>query len=165
MNFLSYVRTFPGLCAELSTWGINEITFNALGGRDRPEFFPEHRLRLADVDWLEQQLPGLRKSLAEKDVRLCGGEAYLARLRAHADGERLPIQDCTPGEHFVFVDEHGRASPCNFTTDDYGIDISGIRCGADVSSLPSRFAERRRHTPHPVCADCPSPQVFAKFSG
>src|SRR5688572_15304270 len=35
---------FERLCRELAGWGIEEITFNQLGGRDRPDFFPPHRL-------------------------------------------------------------------------------------------------------------------------
>src|SRR5438045_2705827 len=54
------VAGFAKLCSELAAWGIAEITFNQLGGRDRPGFHPAHRLRLADVDVLEAQLPQIR---------------------------------------------------------------------------------------------------------
>jgi MoaA/NifB/PqqE/SkfB family radical SAM enzyme len=40
---------FARLCEELADWGIDEITFNQLGGRDRPEFFPAHRLSAQDA--------------------------------------------------------------------------------------------------------------------
>ena len=56
------VAEFPALCSELATWGIAEITFNQLGGRDRPEFHPSHRLRPADVDALEAQLPDIESA-------------------------------------------------------------------------------------------------------
>lgn len=35
------VETFPALCLELARWGVEEITFNQLGGNDRPDFFPQ----------------------------------------------------------------------------------------------------------------------------
>ena len=38
------IGDFEELCVELAGWGIEEITFNQLGGRDRPDFFPTHRL-------------------------------------------------------------------------------------------------------------------------
>jgi hypothetical protein len=37
------IAGFEPLCVRLATWGIEEVTFNQLGGNDRPEFYPEHR--------------------------------------------------------------------------------------------------------------------------
>ena len=85
---------FAALCDALAGWGIDEITFNQLGGRDRPEFFPAHRLTAADVAALRDALPALRASLAARGVRCaaatlpapargeCGGRACPSRLRA-----------------------------------------------------------------------------------
>jgi len=156
--------TFPELCHELATWGFDEITFNALGGRDRPEFFPAHRLRPADTRQLSEILPGLRAQLAAQGVALCGGTGYLARIDASAREERLPIKDCAPGERFLFIDEAGRISPCNFTTDSYSVAIDDINSPADLAKLPAIFAARRQNAPAMVCDDCPSTQVFAKFA-
>src|SRR5205823_4127489 len=41
-NVLLMRETIPGfedLCFKLADWGIEEITFNQLGGNDRPEFY------------------------------------------------------------------------------------------------------------------------------
>jgi radical SAM protein with 4Fe4S-binding SPASM domain len=157
------IREFAALCAELATWGINEITFNQLGGRDRPEFYPAHRLTVADVDALEAQLPRLREALSRQGVTLVGGAAYLARFRASALNQRNPVADCGPGERFLFVDEKGRVAPCSFTTDDYAVDIGSIHTGDDVAQLPARFAALRRARRSTQCDDCLSTQVCEKF--
>lgn len=158
------LAAFAPLCLELADWGIDEITFNALGGRDRPEFFPAHRLRPQDTRQLDETLPALREELAGRGVRLCGGSNYLARIGASARQEPMPVDHCAPGEHFLFIDESGRISPCNFTTDDYALSIEDIDSAAAIARLPALFAERRRQAPATVCEDCPSTQVFAKFA-
>src|SRR5262249_42510002 len=56
------VAEFGPLCLELASWGIAEITYNQLGGRDRPEFYPAHRLTSADINILERRLPEIRRS-------------------------------------------------------------------------------------------------------
>lgn len=155
---------FPDLCSDLAAWGFDEITFNALGGRDRPEFFPAHRLRPEDTLVLAQLLPALRARLARKGVRLCGGTDYQVRIAASAKGERLAVDDCAPGEKFLFIDEAGCISPCNFTTGAYAVPVEDIRSIQDLARLPAYFARRRREAPEAVCGDCPSTQVFSKFA-
>lgn len=159
------IAVFPDLCEELANWGVDEITFNALGGRDRPEFFPAHRLRIEDVRWLADTFPALKARMAERKVTLCGSEGYLARIHASANNEPLFIQDCGPGQRFLFIDEFGRVSPCNFTTDRYAVHIDEIKSFEDLIALPTRFSQKRQQSLHAACADCPSTQVFAKFSG
>jgi MoaA/NifB/PqqE/SkfB family radical SAM enzyme len=155
---------FPALCEELADWGFGEISFNQLGGRDRPEFFPAHRLRIDDVDTLAALLPALRAGLAARGVRLCGGSEYLRRLDASARGARLAIDECAPPERFLFVDERGIAAPCSFTPAELGVPVTRIQTVAQLESLPARF-EAQRHRARPAaCDDCPSTQVFAKFA-
>lgn len=158
------LQDFSDLCSELATWGFDEITFNALGGRDRPEFFPAHRLRPEDVLALTKLLPQLRKGLAQKGVRLCGGSDYLARISATANRERLAIEDCAPGENFLFIDENGCISPCNFTAGTYIVSIEDINSALDLARLPAYFTRQRQENPEEVCKDCPSTQVFSKFT-
>jgi radical SAM protein with 4Fe4S-binding SPASM domain len=157
------IAAFPLVCAELATWGIHEITFNQLGGRDRPEFYPMHRLTPADVDKLEAQLPAIRDCLAQDGVILVGGEGYLARIRASAMGQRNPVEDCGPGQGFLFIDEHGRVSPCSFTTSDYAIDVRTIRTEADIAALSVRFHAMQYGSRSAQCDDCLSTQVCDKF--
>ncbi|WP_025035749.1 radical SAM protein [Bradyrhizobium sp. DOA9] len=158
------VRDFAALCEELTDWGIVEITYNQLGGRDRPEFYPQHRLTRADVDALEQALPAIRKNLAARGAMLVGGEQYLARIRASTLGERMPVANCDPGESFLFIDEKGQVSPCSFTTEDYGIDIGSLRSAADLAALPGRFRLLQQAARSRQCDDCLSTQVCGKFN-
>ena len=158
------VGAFAALCEELADWGIVEITYNQLGGRDRPEFYPQHRLTGADVDVLERALPAIRQSLASRNIMLIGGEQYLTRIRASAQGQRMPVSDCDPGQSFLFIDEKGQVSPCSFTTQDYGIDIGSLQSAADLAALPARFSLLQQAARSTQCDDCLSTQVCGKFS-
>jgi AdoMet-dependent heme synthase len=157
------IRGFPGLCRELAGWGIDEITFNQLGGIDRPGFYPSNRLTPADVAWLSGILPALRAELAEGGVALRGGENYLRRLAATVAGESLPVEDCGPGEQFLFIDEQDRVSPCALTSGEFGFPLSELRTAADLEALPHRFREVRRRRCAAACRDCHSTRVSAKF--
>ncbi len=157
------VADFAELCAELAAWGITEITYNQLGGRDRPEFYWTHRLTQADVGVLEAQLPDIRRRLKDRGTVLVGGDAYLARIRASVRDELIPIQDCEPGERFLFIDETGRVSPCSFTNLDYGIDIRTVTTAADLDALPGIFRKLQNTQRSEHCDDCLSTQVCGKF--
>lgn len=132
------VAAFPEL-VELCG-AADEITFNALGGADRPEFFADNRLRPGDLEGLPDS------------PRLRGGPGYLAKLRASARGAVTPVEDCGPGRRFWFIEIDGRLAPCSFTVADQGVLLEEI----DLDSLPF-------HSRAPACADCPSTQVHAKF--
>jgi MoaA/NifB/PqqE/SkfB family radical SAM enzyme len=157
------VADFAALCLELAEWGITEITYNQLGGRDRPEFYPTHRLRPADVNILEAQLPEIRRRLRDRGAILIGGEEYVTRIRASTLNERIPIEDCEPGERFLFIDEAGRVSPCSFTTFDYGVDVRTLATAADLAALPGIFRKLRDTKRSAHCDDCLSTQVCGKF--
>ncbi|MES2445240.1 MAG: radical SAM protein [Pseudomonadota bacterium] len=158
------IGQFADLCGELADWGIDEITFNQLGGRDRPAFFPGQRLENGDVAALRLHLPGLRAGLAARGVRLCADPRYLERIAASAAGEALPVSDCRLGEDFWFIDEAGLIAPCSFSTADYGVAIAGLRTVDDLLALPGRFRRAHAAARCAVCDDCPSTQVFAKFA-
>ncbi len=155
---------FEDLCRCVADWGVNEISFNQLGGRDRPEFFPEHRLMPADVEGLAERLPSLRTSLAERGVTLKGGSGYVARMRASAAGLALPVAECRPGEQFVFVDEAGRAAPCNYTASEIGVPLGEMTDAGTWRSLPARLREARARCRPAACEDCHSTQVWEKFA-
>ncbi len=158
------IAHFADLCVALAEWGVDEITFNQLGGRDRPAFFPAQRLRGEDVTALATLVPTLRRRLAAHDVTLCGDARYLDRLRASASGEALAVDDCRPGHDFLFVDEHGIVAPCSFSGAAYGVPLDTLRTVADLDALPARFAAARAETRLVTCDDCPSTQTFAKFA-
>lgn len=159
------VAEFPALCAELVSWGIEEVTFNQLGGNDRPAFHAVHRLLPDQVEQLAGELPPLRAAMASAGAQLRGGSRYVERIRATATGRRIPVVDCDPGASFLFISEDGIVAPCSFTVADYGVPIASIASVADLRALRARFAESRAHTRLPVCDDCPSTHVFAKFGG
>jgi len=141
-NVLLMRETFAGfeqLCRELAGWGIEEVTFNQLGGNDRPEFYPAHRLLPEQAEHLAKHLPGMRRQLATQGLRLNGGEGYLRRIQATARGERLAIYDCQPGRRFMFIDELGRVAPCSFTGSAYGVPLSELGSVEDLRHLPGRF--------------------------
>lgn len=154
---------FPELCDQLADWGVNEITFNQLGGRDRPEFFPGHSLGPAHVSTLRSQLPSLVERMALRGVRLCANDAYLDRFEATASGRAMPVEDCESLRPTVFIDEYGRIAPCSFTLDTHGIPTHEFRTVGDIAGLRQRQAAQRRARPAAICGDCPSTQVFAKF--
>lgn len=157
------ISTFADLCDELATWGFDEISFNQLGGRDRPEFFRSQGLLPEQVLTLRTQLPAIRTSLAENGVHLLGSATYLDRFEASSRGVSLPVTDCQPGESFLFVDERQRISPCHFTSSEIGIPVESIRSLADLIALPAQFTARRSTQRPAACDDCPSTRVFAKF--
>ena len=158
------VAAFPALCDELAGWGVDEITFNALGGRDRPEFHPGHALQPQHLAGLQAALPALRARLAACGTKLCGDAAYLDRLAASARGEAIAIADCRPGREFLFIDEHGMVAPCDFTVAGYGVHTTALKTLDDLLALPDRFAARQREARVPACDDCRSTRVFAKFA-
>jgi len=158
------IAGFEELCRELAGWGIDEITFNQLGGRDRPDFFPAHRLLPEQVEWLAREVPAIRTRLGESGVQLKGGEGYLRRILASSRDERIPVEDCRPGERFLFINEEDVAAPCDFTTSSYGIPLAELGCLDALRRLPVRLAQRRCERPVAACADCHSTQVFDKFA-
>lgn len=158
------IRVFPQLCHELADWGIDEISFNQLGGQDRPEFYPANRLEPADIAFLEHHLPRLRHELGQRQVQLLGSAGYLRRMAASSRGERLPIPDCRPGEGFLFIDLHGRVAPCSFTTGTRGVALSEVASTAALRALPESFASSIRSNRPTACDDCLSTRVFEKFS-
>ena len=159
----SNLREFEALCEAVADWGIEEVTFNALGGQPPGPYFERERLRPADIDWLVSALPGIRQRLAGRGLRLRGDARYLGRLASGAAGEMVPVIDCHPGAEFLFVDEDGRVAPCSFTSAGYGLPTAEIHTGAELSQLPARFAQQRRQQFLAPCCDCPSTQVFGKF--
>ncbi|MGQ0603444.1 MAG: radical SAM protein [Anaerolineales bacterium] len=159
----SNLHRFGELLATLAGWGVDEVTFNALGGFDRPgEFYECEKLLPEHIAWLRAELPELRQLVAPMVVR--GSDRYLGRMMALARNLPIAIEDCAPGESFLFVDERGYVSPCSFTPREYGFHISKFRTAADLAHLPERFRARRQHHRAAACDDCRSTQLFGKFA-
>jgi radical SAM protein with 4Fe4S-binding SPASM domain len=155
---------FTDLCAELANWGVKEITFNQLGGRDRPEFYTENRLSVDQANHLPEIASKIESVIRNTGARLIFSESYFRRILATAQGKKLPILDCNPGSYYMFVNAQGKIAPCSFTTDEYGIDISSIKTLADFEHLPSTFHQNKVSKQAHFCHDCPSTNVHGKFS-
>lgn len=160
----STIDAFPELCRELAEWGIDEITFNALGGRDRPEFFPSNRVLPHQLERFAAGLLQLRTGLQDRGVELAGGADYLERLIAGSRDQPMPVIACAPGERFLFIDEQGRVAPCSFTGTEYGVALDTLRSALDLQQLPLAFARAQAARRTAACDDCPSTHVFAKFA-
>ncbi len=152
---------FEELCLMLAEWGISTITFNQLGGRDRPEFFPEHRLRPEDVQHFRRILPGLRLRLGR--VQLLGGEPYVGRIADSAADVVFRIDNCKVARDFLFIDEQGMIAPCAFVGGHFGIATRDIRNTADLNSLSERLCAAQKQHPAAACGNCMSTQQFSKF--
>ncbi len=157
------ISEFAALCDELANWGVNEISFNQLGGRDRPEFFPAHRLTPNDAAQLSDLIPDIRQRLAVRGVRLLGGADYLQRFNASAANVALPVHNCHPGERFLFVDELGRVAPCNYAVHEVGVPLGEIETPTDLIRLKERFAVAIHQSQPAACGDCHATQVWTKF--
>lgn len=79
---------FPDLCVEFATWGIKEITFNQLGGRDRPEFYPVNRLSVEQVIRLPEFANQIQETLSSTEAKLVFSGNYYRRILATANGEK-----------------------------------------------------------------------------
>ena len=155
---------FTALCETLAAWGVEELTFNALGGHDRPDFHHGQHLLPQQMARLHAELPAIRARVAPLGLRIRGSTAYVARLESAAQDVGVPVDDCGPGQSFLFIDEQGMASPCSFTTLSYGVPIGAIRCARELAGLPQRFAAQRATRRAAACDNCLSTQVFGKFA-
>jgi MoaA/NifB/PqqE/SkfB family radical SAM enzyme len=156
------VGQFADLCRELSGWGVCEISFNQLGGRDRPEFFPANRLTLDDIAALRRMLPSLRREI-EPATHILGGAGYLDRIEEAARDLPAPVADCRVADDFLFIDEQGRIAPCSFTSDHFGVTVDDIADTEALAGLAERLNGYQRRHPSGECANCRSTQQFAKF--
>ncbi len=160
------IHHFADLCRALADLGVEALTFNRLGGRDRPEFFAAHRLQPAELQRFATELPALRRELAARGLSILGTDNYLDRLLSLERGEAVAIGDCEPGRRFLFVDEQGAIAPCSFTLDSYAeATLEGTGAVSEIAELPRRFLARQRSQRADACNDCSSTQVFEKFRG
>lgn len=157
----STIGDFDMLAARLADTGVDEISVNLLGGRDRPEFHARESVLPVQFAAFQRELPALRARLAAQGVTLAGDAQYFARLQAAVSALPWPVADCDPGSEFLFVDELGRVAPCGFTAAEYGVDLRNID---DLGRLPPRWRAARRSGCASACADCPSTQVSGKFA-
>lgn len=158
------VDAFAAFVDEVADAGADALTFNDLGGADRPEFHAVHHPAAGQIERFVEALPEVQRRAAARGLTLFGDAAYLHRLRCTHRGIPLAIDDCHPGASFWFIDASGRLAPCSFTTDAYAVPIAELGCIDDLLALPERLRALRGATRHLACSDCRSTQVFAKFA-
>ena len=158
------IHQFKSFCMEMADWGFQELTFNQLGGIDRPEVYPDNRLLPEQAEQFAKELPEIQKQALTKGMKIFGTRPYLDRIIATSNNAAIPIENCHPGTRFLFIDEIGRVSPCNFTTEGYGIPLTEIRNVDALMELPERFRHKQIHQRAAPCDNCHSTQVFEKFN-
>jgi len=157
------IDRFADLCETAAAWGVDEISFNPLGGRDRPAFFPSHQLEAAAFERFRNELPALRQRMAARGIAIVGDDRYLDRIASAIAGQARPIADCRPGERFLFIDIDGRIGPCHFTLDRHSV-RAGPDFGRDgAAAIPAHLARNRAAQPHPACSDCQQTNLWGKF--
>ena len=79
----STLDDFDALARQLADAGVDEISYNLLGGRDRPAFHALESVSPGALDCWLRDLPRLRRNLARMGVTLIGGLilSYLAALK------------------------------------------------------------------------------------
>ncbi len=157
------IHAFASFAQEMADWGFHELTFNQLGGNERPEFYSKHHLLPDQVQQFVAELPELKKRMAQQGLQISGSGRYLNRLLATSAGQRIAIDDCQPGTEFLFIDALGRISPCSFSSDTYGVPLSEVRSVKHFLRLSDRFREIRQRHRLAVCEDCHATHVFDKF--
>ncbi|MBI3469608.1 MAG: radical SAM protein [Planctomycetes bacterium] len=157
------IEKFAQFCEAVADWGFHELTFNQLGGNERPEFYPANRLLPEQIMRFTDELPGIRRRMADRGLLIRGTQRYLARITATSNGEQIAVEDCNPACRFLFIDTLGRISPCSFTSDSYGIPISEIDSAEAFLTLPDRFRAMQRERRLAACDDCHATHVFDKF--
>ncbi|MBK8618868.1 MAG: radical SAM protein [Anaerolineales bacterium] len=157
------LNDFEAFCMEMAGWGIKELTFNQLGGIDRPQFYPDNRLLPEQAVWFANELPQIQKKAAAKGLKIFSSHHYLQRIIASSNNTAIPVDDCGPGRSFLFINEENLVSPCNFTTEGYGIPLSELQNLDALMELPARFHDKQQNERAAPCRDCHSTQVFEKF--
>jgi len=158
------IAQFPLFCETMAGWGFDELTMNQLGGNDRPEYFPENQLTSDQVSWLIAKLPSIQDSCKSNGMIVCSSPQYLQRIYASANKATIPIEDCSPGDRFLFVDELGKISPCSFTTQSLGVSIDELDTAETLNDLGWVFRKRRCGKMPQCCGDCHATHVFEKFA-
>lgn len=157
------VRQFGAMCRILAEWGVETLTFNSLGGRERPDFHATHRLTVDDVRWFCRILPRVRRETLGRGLEIRGSDRYLARMVASVSGVPVPVRGCSPGKRFLFVDQTPSLSPCGQIHETCRVPLDEIRDAEDIARLPARFADLCAAARPAACPDCLSTQHFGKF--
>ncbi|SHM52697.1 Radical SAM superfamily enzyme, MoaA/NifB/PqqE/SkfB family [Anaerosporobacter mobilis DSM 15930] len=157
------IGQFEEFCEYLANLGVNEITFNQLGGYDRPEFYGDNRLEPMQVAQLIERLPHIRERLSKYGFIVHGSESYLERILLTTENRKNPIIECNPCSWFWFINENGYISPCSYTSYEYKYDTKQIKSLEDIAQVELYYRELRQCKRSKWCEDCYCTQVYDKF--
>lgn len=157
------IEQFEEFCDLLVDLGVDEVTFNQLGGYDRPEFFENNRLLSWQVKKLFEKLPALKQKFSLKGLIIHGGDEYLHRILLTTENQKISIKECNPGSWFWFINENGYISPCSYTSYEYIYNIKEINGPNDIDNVEKYFREIRNSYRSKWCNDCYCTQIYDKF--
>jgi len=157
------IAQFEEFCEYLLWLGVDELTFNQLGGFDRPEFFEDNRLTPEQTEAFCKRLPTLQKQFSERGLVIRGSQKYLDRILKSSRNEVNPVEECNPGSWFWFINENGFISPCSYTSYEYKLSTKEIRGAEDFAKTEEFFRQCRSERRSKWCGDCYCTQVYDKF--
>jgi len=157
------IDDFKAFCLYLKQIGVDEVTFNRLGGFDRPEFYSDHSLLPEQSRAFCNDFTRLRSELEESGIVIHGSRKYMDRFLTAAENIPNPIEECDPGSWFWFINENGYISPCSYTTYEYMVPISDIKSWDTIDKVEERFRKFRETQRSKWCDDCFCTQVYDKF--
>lgn len=157
------IGAFEEFCGFLNGVGVRELTFNQLGGYDRPEFFGDNRLLPEQVKKFTEELPLIKERFAKQGLLIHGSAEYLKRFAASAEDKCISVDDCNPGKWFWFINENGFISPCSYTSYEYKLHINDIKTADDIAGAEEVFRGMRRENRSKWCDNCHCTQVYDKF--
>lgn len=155
---------FRPFCEYLLNLGVDEVTFNQLGGYDRPEFYEDNRLTVEQAERLCGEFPAMQRDFAERGLVLHGSPAYLRRILLSSGNCKNPVADCRPGGWFWFINENGFISPCSYTSYEYAFPVKHLKRPEDIPKVQDFFEESRKKMLSRWCGDCHCTQVYDKFA-
>jgi MoaA/NifB/PqqE/SkfB family radical SAM enzyme len=158
------IEHFEPFCERLREFGVSELTFNQLGGFDRPDFYPENRLRAEQVKDFIAAFPRVQKRFKESGLVIHGSGEYLRRILLSSENEKMPVYECNPGNWFFFINEKGYISPCSYTSHEYRVHINDIVSARDIDTVEEMFKKYRLTARSRWCDDCHCTQVNDKFA-
>lgn len=157
------IDQFENFCYKLVELGVDELTFNQLGGFDRPEFYQDNRLLDYQVKKFLSNLPVFKEKFSKMGLQIHGSNDYLRRIIYSTEDKKIPIDECYPGKWFWFINENGFISPCSYTSYEYKLHINSINTVEDIYSSEKYFAKLRKSKRSKWCDDCHCTQLYNKF--
>ena len=155
------VRYLSTFIESLNSIGVDEVTFNELGGIERPEFWLAHRLKNHHLEIIKSEL---KKSQAF-DIKVKLPPTYFSRMLATANETKLSVKNCMACTDFLFIHENGKISPCTFTNDYSGYLNTDITSSENLQMIQKNFqAMNTKLIVDGPCSDCKSTFNFGKFN-